>query len=239
MAPRITVIVAQAVDSLLTQPVQLQPYTEAWAGLLDWRALLPVVMSLIVSVLIAAAIAYHPRTRYRLDAMGRLETPKALLLYALIGTVVAQVVAVEPAMALVVFGIGGLLRFRTIVGAADDTGLVILVTVTGIACGLNLYPLAVIAAGAAWALLFFLESQQAWTLIVDELPQGSYEEAVAAYVNAVAAPGLTVLQTRTKREKGRVTLVLKVTSAVSTRDIESRLASIPGNLQGEIEWEDL
>lgn len=234
-----TLVATQDVDSLLTQPIRLQPYSEAWAGLLDWQALLPVVVSLIVSVLIAAAIAYHPRTRYRIDAMGRLETPKALLLYALIGTVVAQVVAVEPAMALVVFGIGGLLRFRTILGAADDTGLVILVTVTGIACGLNLYPLAVIAAGAAWALLFFLESQQAWTLVVDDLPQDVYEDAVAAYVSAVTAPGLTVLQTRQKREKGRVTIILKVTSAVSTRDIESRLSSIPGHLQGEIEWEDL
>jgi hypothetical protein len=229
----------QAVDSLLGQSIRLQPYSEAWAGLLDWRALIPVVVSLVVSVVIAAAIAYHPRTRYRNDAVGRLETPKALLLYAMIGTVVAQVVAVEPAMALVVFGIGGLLRFRTIVGAADDTGLVILVTVTGIACGLNLYPLAIVAAGSAWALMFFLESQQAWTLIVDDLPTESFDDAVAGYVTAVSGPGLTVLQTRQRKDKGRVTLVLKVTSAVTMRDIETRLEDVPQHLRGEIEWEDL
>ena len=64
-------------------------------------------------------------------------------MYALVGAVTAKIVEANSAMAFVVFGIGGLMRFRTDVGPAKDTGRVILTAVVGVCCGLKLLVVAV------------------------------------------------------------------------------------------------
>lgn len=135
-------------------------FVQAWFGFTDWRLMVRLVVGLLVALLLAGAIAFHPRTWGRPTSMRESDQPLSLLIYAVIGAVVAQIVAVQPAMAFVVFGIGGLLRFRTIVGEADDTGQVILVTVVGVACGLHLFPLAALATAAGWMLLYVLRGSR-------------------------------------------------------------------------------
>ena len=73
-------------------------------------------------------------------------------------------------MALVVFGIGGLMRFRTDVGPAKDTGRVILTAVVGVCCGLKLLVVAVTATAFGWLLLWMLERDTFTRLLVKGVP---------------------------------------------------------------------
>ena len=101
----------------------------------------------LLAAALGAVIAYHPRTRAKASTLPELEQPKTFIMYALVGAVIAKIVEANSAMAFVVFGIGGLMRFRTDVGPAKDTGRVILTAVVGVCCGLKLLVVAVMATG--------------------------------------------------------------------------------------------
>jgi hypothetical protein len=102
---------------------------EGWSDFGDGWLLLDMIIVLLIALLLGAVIGYHPATRRRMSSLEQFEQPKTVLMYSMVAAVVALLVKVQPAMAFVIFGIGGLLRFRTLVGEAKDTGRVILVTV--------------------------------------------------------------------------------------------------------------
>ncbi len=95
---------------------------EGWSTFAQGWLLFDMVLVLALALVLGAIIAYHPATRRRLTTLEHFEQPKTLLMYAVVAAVVALIVGVQPAMAFVIFGIGGLLRFRTMVGEAKDNG---------------------------------------------------------------------------------------------------------------------
>ncbi|MEE3231085.1 MAG: hypothetical protein VX272_08595, partial [Planctomycetota bacterium] len=111
---------------------------EGWENFGNIVYIVDVSLMLLLSIILAAVIAYHPSTRRKASNITEFEQPKTFLMYAMVGALIAQLVQTYPPMALVIFGIGGLLRFRTVVGEAKDTGRVILVTVVGLCCGLKI-----------------------------------------------------------------------------------------------------
>ena len=124
----------------------------------------------LLAAVLGAVIAYHPRTRAKASTLAELEQPKTFIMYALVGAVTAKIVEANSAMAFVVFGIGGLMRFRTDVGPAKDTGRVILTAVVGVCCGLKLLVVAVGATAFGWVLLWLLEKETFTRLLVKGLP---------------------------------------------------------------------
>jgi NhaP-type Na+/H+ or K+/H+ antiporter len=131
---------------------------QGWGAFLHWQLILEIVSVLLLATALAAVIAYHPRTYGKAKTLEEVDQPKVFIMYAVVGAVIAESVQVSPIMGMVIFGIGGLLRFRTDVGAARDTGRVILVTIIGLACGLKIYVAAVIATAFSWLLIYVLES---------------------------------------------------------------------------------
>jgi hypothetical protein len=107
---------------------------------------------------LAALIAAHPRRSTRLDPLSDLEERKTLILMGLVGAVVAELVSVDSTMALVIFGIGGLIRFRTVLRNPKITGKAIMVVLIGLACGLGQFATAIFVTAFAWALIMWLES---------------------------------------------------------------------------------
>src|SRR5688572_11208080 len=154
---------------------------EGWESFADRWLLLDMVVVLLFALLLGALIAYHPSTRRRISTLEHFEQPKTLLMYAVVAAVVALIVEVQPAMAFVIFGIGGLLRFRTDVGEAKDTGRVILVTVVGLCCGLKIYIVAVPATVIGWLLILFLERDNAGLIRVSGVAESEMQEATRAY----------------------------------------------------------
>ena len=172
---------------------------DGWSSFKDGWLLLDMVLVLLLALVLGAVIAYHPATRRRLSSLEHFEQPKTLLMYAVVAAVVALIVEVQPTMAFVIFGIGGLLRFRTMVGDAKDTGRVILVTVVGLCCGLKIFIVAIPATVIGWLLIYFLEQQIAGIIRVSGMAEQSMHESSRAHRSLIAQAGCTIIAAWTTR----------------------------------------
>ncbi|HEY7001706.1 MAG TPA: hypothetical protein VH330_08180, partial [Candidatus Udaeobacter sp.] len=115
-------------------------------------------LSLILAVACAWVIAWHPRRASLMDPLADLEERKALILLGVVGAVIAELTGTSQTLAFVIFGIGALLRFRTVLDNPKLTGKAITVVVVGLACGMGSWAMAVFVTGFIWLLLFWLDS---------------------------------------------------------------------------------
>jgi hypothetical protein len=209
-----------------------------WLSFLDGWRMLDMVVVFALSTALGAVIAYHPRTREKASTLPELEQPKTFIMYALVGAVIAQIVEANNAMALVVFGIGGLMRFRTDVGPAKDTGRVILTAVVGVCCGLKLVAVAVTATAFGWILLWLLERETFTRLLVKGLPSDALVPASDVYRRILVEAGCRIFGERKKVVGGEVSFVFAAPDRFDRARFEERLlTSVPENLRGAIDWD--
>src|SRR5436190_23131681 len=95
--------------------------------------ILRLFLSLTLAVGCAFAIAWHPRRASLRDPLRDFEERKALILLGVVGAVVAELSGTSQTLAFVIFGIGALLRFRTLLDNPKLTGKAIMVVVVGLA----------------------------------------------------------------------------------------------------------
>jgi hypothetical protein len=105
-------------------------------------------------------VAWHPRST-RLASLSDLEERKTLILLGMVGAVVAELSGTSQTLAFVIFGIGALLRFRTVLDNPKLTVKAIIVVVVGLACGMGSWVMAVFVTVFSWVLIFMLESRLA------------------------------------------------------------------------------
>jgi hypothetical protein len=135
------------------------------AALLD-----PVRMGLfaiesLIAVGLASAIAFHPVNARTKARSGDLLLPRLYMLYGLIGVSIGFLVGQHGYLiGFVVFGIGGLLRFRSSFSAPEMTAEVILVTIIGLSVGLNLPVIAAMITLVAWAVIWMTGTLTGYTL---------------------------------------------------------------------------
>jgi len=115
-------------------------------------------LSLALAVGCAFAIAWHPRRASLRDPLADFEERKALILLGVVGAVVAELSGTSQTLAFVIFGIGALLRFRTLLDNPKLTGKAIMVVVVGLACGMGSWAMAVFVTAFSWLLMFWLDS---------------------------------------------------------------------------------
>src|SRR5262245_8799343 len=84
--------------------------------------ILRLFLSLTLAVGCAFAIAWHPRRASLRDPLRDFEERKALILLGVVGAVVAELSGTSQTLAFVIFGIGALLRFRTLLDNPKLTG---------------------------------------------------------------------------------------------------------------------
>src|ERR1700758_4934905 len=120
--------------------------------------ILRLFLSLTLAVGCAYAIAWHPRRASLMDPLADLEERKALILLGVVGAVVAELSGTSQTLAFVIFGIGALLRFRTLLDNPKLTGKAIMVVVVGLACGMGSWAMAVFVTAFSWLLLLWLDS---------------------------------------------------------------------------------
>src|SRR5213594_2568048 len=120
--------------------------------------ILRLFLSLCLAVGCAWVIAWHPRRSSLANPLADLEERKALILLGMVGAVVAELSGSSQTLAFVIFGIGALLRFRTLLDNPKLTGKAITVVVVGLACGMGSWAMAVFVTGFTWLLVFWLDS---------------------------------------------------------------------------------
>ena len=121
--------------------------------------MLRLFLSLLLAVGCAAMIAWDPRASKRLKPFCDLEERKTLIILCVVGAIVAELSGTSPTLAFVIFGIGALLRFRTVLDNPKVTGKAILVVVIGLACGMGSWTMAVFVTLFSWVLIFWLDSR--------------------------------------------------------------------------------
>jgi hypothetical protein len=122
------------------------------------------VLGLGCSVLVALALTSTPRRGARFDPVSRAEQRRATVVCALIGCIAAELVQASEQfllgaeIALVLFGIGGLVRFRTLFDDAGQTGVAIVATVLGLACGMSEYSLVALSLAVVFLITWWMSS---------------------------------------------------------------------------------
>jgi len=207
-----------------------------WEALKDWQKVRPFILVIAGAAGLGAVIAYHP-FRSRGATRDELEQPKTIITYTVVGALVAIVVAPIPAMAFAIFGIGGLMRFRTILGAAKETGRVILATVIGLMCGLEFWMTAIVGTGLAWIVILLLESRLSMRLVIRGVKGETITQTADAYARVLRGLKCHCSIPRKNPSKGQVAFSLQVPRNVGQEVIESRCNdSIPAELRGTIDW---
>lgn len=210
-----------------------------WSGFLDFPWMLRALAALLLAIALGALLAFHPTTRRSVDTRAEAELPKVSIMYALIGAVVGVVVLQYGiVIGFIVFGLGGLMRFRTDLDSTRDTGRVIIITLIGLISGLNLPHFAVIATAFAWVLIYIFDGHPVCELEVHEIPKGKVKEAAAAYRAVLAELKCTLISENKSFSKHRLDYVFRAPRASTQASLHAALCEkVPAEVRGEIDWE--
>ena len=226
----------QVPDFLMQEPGSLG---EGWQGFADFGFLANALLTLSLSAMLGATIAYHPKHRQTADTLEEIEAPKVYITYAVIGALIGiMVVKYGLVVGLVIFGIGGLFRFRTTLRSASLTGRVIFVTLIGLSCGLDMPHVAALATAFGFVLIYVLHARITYRIDVRALPSGRVAEAAAAYRGVLEQQGCRIMSEKKNPGKKSVTFIFHSARDLTRHHLEELVeAKIDASLTGSLDWE--
>lgn len=212
--------------------------TNGWRGFLETELLLQSFLALVLAIFLGAVIAFHPTTARTVDTREEAELPKVLIMYALVGAVVGEIVWKYPVVGFVIFGLGGLMRFRTDAASTRDTSRLIMVTLVGLTAGLNLPHFAVMATAFAWVLIYVFDGHPVCELEVHEIPKGQVKSAAEAYRTVLTELGCKIISEDKSFVKSRIDYVIRAPRDKTQEVLHAALCErVPADVRGEIDWE--
>jgi hypothetical protein len=212
---------------------------DGWIGFTDLEFLINMLLTLTLAAVLGAIIAYHPRYTQSADTLAELEAPKVFIMYAVIGALIGiMVVRYGLVIGFVLFGIGGLIRFRTVLRSAHLTGHVIFVTLIGLSAGLELPHVAVLATAFGFVLVYVLHARITFRIEVRALPRARVVEAAIAYRKVLEQQGCRIMNERKNPAKERVSFIFRTSPKVSQRQLEDAFElQIDEPIRGSLDWE--
>jgi hypothetical protein len=185
--------------------------------------ILRLFLSLALAVGCAWLIAWHPRRASLVDPLADFEERKVLILLGVVGAVIAELTGTSQTLAFVIFGIGALLRFRTLLDNPKLTGKAIMVVVVGLACGMGSWAMAVFVTGFSWLLLFWLDSHSSCRVRI-RLNDGEDPKPVFGTVQSLLVSHKCRLQRSALYEdKGQMVFLLYIPAGVDPKELEAEV----------------
>jgi hypothetical protein len=196
-----------------------------------WRA----ALILLAATASGAFLAYHPVHRGRPLTLDILEQRKTIIIYSSVGALIAIICTAAPSMAFVIFGIGGLMRFRTNTGESTITGQTIMGTLIGLCWGLGLQLVAVLATLYFALMIYVLEAApiQKVTIGIDI---ANMHRAAELYRAALERAGCRVLAHSKSFKKLQMSFVVKLPRNFGVEEAMRAFADIPEELRGTVDW---
>jgi len=215
-----------------TGGIKIDPKGNSWESIqqsiqqfADPKFILRLFLSLSLAVGCAWAIAWHPRRASLADPLADLEERKALILLGVVGAVVAELSGTSQTLAFVIFGIGALLRFRTLLDNPKLTGKAIMVVVVGLACGMGSWAMAVFVTAFSWVLVYWLDSHSSCRVRI-RLDDGEDPKPVFGTVQSLLVSHKCRLQSSALYEdKGQMVFLLYIPSGVDPMQLEAEVRS--------------
>jgi hypothetical protein len=137
----------------------------------------------------------------------------------------------------VVFGIGGLLRFRSATDSTRDTVRLIIVTLMGLTAGLGLLGFAVIITLFSFALIHFFDTRPPYRIRVEGLKKDRTGSCADAYRGILKAHGCSIIAEHHSLEKARIEFVFRLPRRSTRARLDGELSGIAADLRGEVNWE--
>ena len=187
--------------------------------------ILRLFLSLGLAVGCAWVIAWHPRRSSLANPLADLEERKALVLLGMVGAVVAELSGTSQTLAFVIFGIGALLRFRTLLDNPKLTGKAITVVVVGLACGMGSWAMAVFVTAFTWVLVFWLDSHASCRVRI-RVDDNVDPKPIFGVVQSLLVSHKCRLQSSALYEdKGQMVFLLYIPSGVDPKVLEAEVRS--------------
>jgi hypothetical protein len=187
--------------------------------------ILRLFLSLTLAVGCAWVIAWHPRRASLIDPLADFEERKVLILLGVVGAVIAELTGTSQTLAFVIFGIGALLRFRTLLDNPKLTGKAIMVVVVGLACGMGSWAMAVFVTGFSWLLLYWLDSHSSCRIRI-RLDDEEDPKPIFGVVQSLLVSHKCRLQSSALYEdKGQMVFLLYIPAGVDPRKLEAEVRS--------------
>src|SRR6476619_5581287 len=204
----------------------IDPHGDSWRSMahsleqfLHPEFMLRLFLSLSLAIACSWIVAWHPRST-RLASLSDLEERKTLILLGMVGAVVAELSGTSQTLAFVIFGIGALLRFRTVLDNPKLTGKAIMVVVVGLACGMGSWAMAVFVTAFSWLLMFWLDSHSSCRVRI-RLDDTEDPKPVFDAVQSLLISHKCRLQSSSLYEdKGRMVFLLYLPSGVDPTRLE-------------------
>jgi len=187
--------------------------------------MLRLLLSLALACALAWIVAWHPRSS-RLASLSDLEERKTLVLLGVVGAIVAELSGTSQTLAFVIFGIGALLRFRTVLDNPKLTGKAITVVVIGLACGMGSWVMAIFVTGFCWVLIFWLESRIACRLRIRLSDEVDLEQMFSAVQSMLATRGCRLQSSTLLPKKHQFEFYLNIPAQLDLRKLETDLRSM-------------
>jgi len=185
--------------------------------------ILRLFLSLSLAVGCAWAIAWHPRRSSLMNPLSDFEERKALILLGMVGAVVAELSGTSQTLAFVIFGIGALLRFRTLLDNPKLTGKAITVVVVGLACGMGSWAMAVFVTAFTWLLVYWLDSHASCRVRI-RLDDNVDPNPIFGMVQSLLVSHRCRLQSSALYEdKGQMVFLLYIPAGVDPRKLEAEV----------------
>jgi hypothetical protein len=209
-----------------------------WEAFTDPQQYAHAALVLLLATLSGAVLAHHPTQRDKSLTRDDLDRQKTLIVYASVGALIAIICTVAPSMAFVIFGIGGLMRFRTNVGESKSTGHTIMGTLIGLCWGLGLQLVAVLATVYFWLMIFVLEARKVRELTVLDVALGDMGRVSDAYRAAFMKAGCEILGQSKSLKKAKLDFLVRVPKKFSSEDALKAIETIAPELRGTFDWSE-
>jgi hypothetical protein len=209
-----------------------------WAGFFDLRFIAGSLGILLLATVLGALIGYHPATRRTIDHLHEADMPHVFVMYAVIGAVIGVAVReFGTVVGVVVFGIGGLIRFRSATDSTRDTVRLIIVTLVGLIAGLGLLHFAVIITAFAFGLIYVFDSSPPCRIRIEGLPKARTADCADAYRGMLKEHGCNIISEHRSAEKERIEFVFRLSRRSKRDRLEAALRTIAAELRGDVDWE--
>jgi hypothetical protein len=225
----------QSADFLMQEPGSMG---EGWRGFTDIGFMINAFLTLALAAVLGAIVAYHPKHIATADTLEEIEAPKVFITYSVIGALIGiMVVKYGLVVGFVLFGIGGLIRFRTVLRSASLTGAVIFVTLIGLSCGLDLPHVAVLSTVFGYGLIYVLNARLTYRVNIRAVSSGHIAASAAAYREVFEAADCNILHERKNPDKQRITFILRSGRKLTAEMFEEGIQNIDEPLRGYLDWE--
>ena len=185
-------------------------------------------LSFMLAVGCAWVVGWHPRRSVFGAPLGDIEERKTLLILGLVGAVVAELSAGSATMAFVIFGIGALMRFRTVLDNPKLTGKAIMVVVIGLACGMGSWVMAVFVTAFTWILIHQSESHEGCRMRIRLEDAGNAESLFGVVPSLLESHNCRFHSSELNAAKGQMVFHLFMPCGLDPKRLEAEMrAKLP------------